>query len=290
MVAENRMRQEDFSSQHHTPVLQIRILSAIQFLYSNREGRRRLSINPSKGGRWGDIAQLQPLKSIEERALVLVGRESRAITTRGLAESSHASRDPDTLVLVQSDDDELDEPIPEMYVEELEQELDREGEEELELQYEEVVDVGEGDPAVISIESDEASGPSVVQLVTPRSDISHTPTPQTSGQQGEQSPTSDRQTECLISLCRETVTIGRDLIQGIDGFSTNWSQFSTTWSQFNTNFTNWSSVQTEIVRETLEMICEQTAATNALRHALLAGHSAAPKVSCQPAAGPLALK
>uniref|UniRef100_UPI00398E6078 putative nuclease HARBI1 n=1 Tax=Pristiophorus japonicus TaxID=55135 RepID=UPI00398E6078 len=85
------------------------------------------------------------------------------------------------------------------------------------------------------------------------------------------------QTESLISLCRETVEIGRDLIQGFAGLSANWSQFSATWSEFSMNFSNWSSVQTQTARETLEAIHEETIATNALRRALMAAHGAAPQ-------------
>uniref|UniRef100_UPI00398F6BE2 uncharacterized protein n=1 Tax=Pristiophorus japonicus TaxID=55135 RepID=UPI00398F6BE2 len=245
--------------------------------------KKKISINRSEQRRMGGgSAQLQPLSEIEELAVALVGHDSRLVTTRGVAEPSLVSRQPDTVVSLQpstppapsaaaaitsEEEEEEDEPIS---VEQEEEEAN--------------IFVGAEEPAAISIEMDEAPRPNGVQVATPRRDILHTPTPRRSGQRGEQSPTLNGQTECLISLCRETVMIGRDLIQGFEGFSTNWSQFSTNWSQFstnwsqfNTNFSNWSSMQTEIARETLEAIREQTAATIALQHVLLAGHGTAPQ-------------
>uniref|UniRef100_UPI00398E890F uncharacterized protein isoform X3 n=1 Tax=Pristiophorus japonicus TaxID=55135 RepID=UPI00398E890F len=148
--------------------------------------------------------------------------------------------------------------------------LEQEEEEEVEDDDPEILQdpsifVVRDEPAVISVERKEAPEPIGVQPATPRCDILRT-----SGQRGEQSPTLEGQTECLISMCRETVTIGRELIQRFHQFSNRLSQFSMT-------FSNWSVMQTELARDTLEGIRELTAATNALRHVLLAGHGTAPQ-------------
>uniref|UniRef100_UPI00398E952D uncharacterized protein n=1 Tax=Pristiophorus japonicus TaxID=55135 RepID=UPI00398E952D len=119
---------------------------------------------------------------------------------------------------------------------------------------------GWGDePTVTSLEIEEALGPSGVQPATPRRIILRMPTPRRLGQRGQQSPPMVDQLE---GLCSETVAIGRELLQGF--------------TQFAREFSHVSAMQLEIARQTLEEMCEQTAATNALRHALLAGHGTAP--------------
>uniref|UniRef100_UPI00398F6DEB uncharacterized protein n=1 Tax=Pristiophorus japonicus TaxID=55135 RepID=UPI00398F6DEB len=65
--------------------------------------KKKISINRAEqratGG--GDSAQLQPLSEIEECAVALVGIESRSATTRGLAEPSLESRQPEKRVSLQ---------------------------------------------------------------------------------------------------------------------------------------------------------------------------------------------
>uniref|UniRef100_UPI00398E514E uncharacterized protein n=1 Tax=Pristiophorus japonicus TaxID=55135 RepID=UPI00398E514E len=232
--------------------------------------RKKISINRAEQRRMGGCsAQVQILSEYEELAVALVGPDSCSVTTHGVVESTLESRG------------HIHYSCTVKYL------AGGRGGTAANCgaraggggggrgQY---YFCGGGEqPAAISIETDEAPGPSGVQVVTSRREILQTPTPRRSGQRGGQSPTMEGQTESLISLCRETVAIGHDLIQGFAGFSANWSQFFANWGVFSTNFSNWSSVQAQTAREKLEAIRQQTAATNALRHALLVGRGAAPQ-------------
>uniref|UniRef100_UPI00398EBCC5 uncharacterized protein n=1 Tax=Pristiophorus japonicus TaxID=55135 RepID=UPI00398EBCC5 len=243
-----------------------------------RERRSRSIIGSSAGC----PAMLHTLTAYKELAVALVGPESRSVISRGVAEPTLET----CQVVVESVESTTTEPSPASQEAEEDEEplqtpaavLQQEEEEEkTETEEEEIFFAGEEQPAAISVEMEEAPGPSSVQVVTPRRVTLQTPIPRRSGQRGEQSPALEGQTKSLISLCRETVAIGRDLIHGFKGFSANWNQCPASWSEFCQNFSNWSSEQLLTAREILVAIRQQTAATNALRHTLLAGHGAAPQ-------------
>uniref|UniRef100_UPI00398F1530 uncharacterized protein n=1 Tax=Pristiophorus japonicus TaxID=55135 RepID=UPI00398F1530 len=251
--------------------------------------RKMISMNNREQRRTGKgSAILHTLTAYEELAVALVGPESHSVTSRGVAEPTLET----CQVVVESLESTAIEPSPTSQEAEEEEEPlqtpaavlhQEEEEEEPEEEEEFFLWVGNNlRPARLRWKKHRDQAVSRWR----RQGASHC---KRRLHGGPVSVASNRlpwggQTESLISLCRETVANGRDLIQGFEGFSANWSQFSANWSQFpaswsefSQNFSNWSSEQSLVARETLEAIRQQTAATSALWHALLAGHGAAPQ-------------
>uniref|UniRef100_UPI00398F5002 uncharacterized protein n=1 Tax=Pristiophorus japonicus TaxID=55135 RepID=UPI00398F5002 len=207
----------------------------------------------------GGTAQLQPLSDLEERAAALVGHESRSATTRGLAEPSYASRQPEMLVEV------AHAPAPTGGEEEQEEDEQYTTTEPEEAEEEEQFMEGD-EPAATLDFSIETRGNRTKRRAagSAKGHYSAHTDPTEVGSARSALVSHDNRLEGLISWCAEMVAISRELLQGFTQFTRDFSQVSAVQAEL-----------LEVARQTLEQMREQTAATNALRHALLAEHGAA---------------
>uniref|UniRef100_UPI00398F4709 high affinity immunoglobulin gamma Fc receptor I-like n=1 Tax=Pristiophorus japonicus TaxID=55135 RepID=UPI00398F4709 len=120
-----------------------------------------------------------------------------------------------------------------------------------------------GPAATKSASTDEAVRPRGFQLATPRPTSLFAPTPPRPGQPGQHTPPPADRIEGLTKLCLESVAISRELLQAFGVYTRDMSQAS--------------ARNSENMQQMIQEMRAQTAAIDALRHAIAAEHSIAPQ-------------
>uniref|UniRef100_UPI00398F8356 uncharacterized protein n=1 Tax=Pristiophorus japonicus TaxID=55135 RepID=UPI00398F8356 len=230
---------------------------------------RKISHNCSQQRRTGGGPPvIQTLTDIEEHTAALVGAYSRAVTTRGVAGPSHASRLPAPEVPVEDTPSHAITPLRVSLTTGGEEETTKPEEEEEYLETEEdapCIPLSVEPAATIVIPTEEVPATSGMQLVMPRHTLVPSQTPQRPDQRLEQRPILDDRVERLARLCEESVAINRAQLQVFVGFTKEFSRVS--------------ARQAEAMQQMIHEMRENTASSHALRHPFLAAHGAAPQGS-----------